>query len=146
MIPVNIHDNKGKEKAIDVLLVVPRDIEEQLTRYVLNTCRVCTNLYVVKSIIEALCFLRREEKYQDVPRPLFVIVNLELPKREIDWFACELLADQGLKHIPVVESAVAVDKEYNIIRFTISESRYSDFSIIDLVKSNPTVLTHHILT
>jgi len=78
----------------------PADVE--LTRETLADAKVLTRLHVVGDGLEALAFLRREEKYAEAPRPDLVLLDLNLPRMDGRAFLAEIRADDRFKSIPVV--------------------------------------------
>ena len=60
---------KRNGNPIEILLVEDNPADVRLTEEALKEGKVLNNLRVVEDGIEAMAFLRREEKYADVPRP-----------------------------------------------------------------------------
>jgi len=82
-----VEDNPG-----DVRLIVEAFKEDKLRN----------NLDVVEDGVEALAFLRREDKYADTPRPDLILLDLNLPKKDGREVLAEIKADENLRRIPVV--------------------------------------------
>ncbi len=91
-----------KCKAAEVLLVEDDPADVELTRETLADAKVLTRLHVVGDGLEALAFLRREEKFADAPRPDLVLLDLNLPRMDGRAFLAEIRADDRFKSIPVV--------------------------------------------
>ncbi len=51
---------------------------------------------------EALAFLRREGQFKDAPRPVVVLLDLNMPKKDGLMTLKEIKADNDLRSIPVV--------------------------------------------
>jgi len=74
-------------------------------------------LYFVENGIEAMLFLNKKEKYIMVPTPNFIILDLNLPKKNGFEVLKDIKKDQNLKRIPVIiltisESEVDIVKSY----------------------------------
>lgn len=64
--------------------------------------KVSNKLHVVEDGVEALAFLRREDKYAGAPRPDIILLDLNLPKKDGREVLVEIKADKNLRRIPVV--------------------------------------------
>jgi len=91
-----------RNEPIDILLVEDNPGDERLTREALKEGKVYSNLHWVKDGVEAMEFLRRQGKYQDVPRPDIILLDLNLPKKDGREVLQDIKNDDTLKRIPVV--------------------------------------------
>jgi two-component system, chemotaxis family, response regulator Rcp1 len=57
-------------------------------------------LHVVGDGLEAMAFLRREAAYAGVPRPILILLDLNLPKLDGREVLGQIKADEDLKTIP----------------------------------------------
>jgi CheY-like chemotaxis protein len=89
-------------RPVEILLVEDNPGDERLTREALKEGKVYSNLHWVKDGVEALAFLRRSGKYQDVPRPDIILLDLNLPKKDGREVLQDIKNDLELKRIPVV--------------------------------------------
>ena len=87
---------------IEILLVEDNPGDVRLTKEALREGKVYSNLHTVKDGVEAMEYLRREGKYQDVPRPDIILLDLNLPRKDGREVLEEIKADQALRRIPVV--------------------------------------------
>jgi CheY-like chemotaxis protein len=87
---------------IDVLLVEDDPGDVLMTREALAQHKVVNNLHVVSDGVEATRFLRREEGYEDAPRPGLVLLDLNLPRKDGREVLADIKADPELCDIPVV--------------------------------------------
>jgi len=94
--------NGAMGKPVEVLLVEDNPGDVRLTLEALKDGKVNNHLSVVGDGVEALAFLRREEKYADAPRPDLVLLDLNLPKKDGRDVLAEIKKDEDLKRIPVV--------------------------------------------
>ena len=91
-----------ENRPVEILLVEDNPGDERLTREALKEGKVYSNLHWVKDGVEAMEFLRRSGKYQDVPRPDIILLDLNLPKKDGREVLQDIKNDPELKRIPVV--------------------------------------------
>jgi CheY-like chemotaxis protein len=91
-----------ENRPVEILLVEDNPGDERLTREALKEGKVYSNLHWVKDGVEAMQFLRREAKYQEVPRPDIILLDLNLPKKDGREVLQDIKNDDKLKRIPVV--------------------------------------------
>src|SRR5262245_51271911 len=90
-------------RAIDILLVEDNPGDIRLTIEALQESDVSRNrLNVVNDGVEALAFLRRQGKYASAPRPNFILLDLNLPRKDGREVLAEIKVDEDLRRIPVV--------------------------------------------
>jgi two-component system response regulator len=89
-------------KPIEVLLVEDNPGDALLTRIALEDSKISVNLNVVEDGVEAMAFLRKQNKYAQVPHPDIVLLDLNLPKKDGREVLAEIKSDVNLKRIPVV--------------------------------------------
>ncbi len=106
-------------KPVDILLVEDNPGDVRLTREALKEGKVLNTLSVVADGVEALAFLRREERYATAARPDLILLDLNLPRMDGRELLAVIKADAELRRIPVViltTSAAEQDilKSYNL--------------------------------
>ena len=106
-------------KPIEILLVEDSPGDVRLAQEALKDSKIVNTLHVVGDGVEAMAFLRREGKYQGVPRPDLVLLDLNLPRKDGREVLAEVKADPDLRRIPVVILTVSkaeedVLKTYNL--------------------------------
>ena len=89
-------------KIAEILLVEDNPGDARLMQEVLKHSRLEHHLSVVGDGVEAMAFLRKEGKYANAPRPSFVLLDLNLPKKDGRSVLAEVKGDDSLKRIPVV--------------------------------------------
>jgi CheY-like chemotaxis protein len=89
-------------RPIEILLVEDNPGDVRLTKEALKDARVLNNLHVAGDGIEALDFLKRQERHRDAIRPDLILLDLNLPKKDGREVLSEIKADPGLRQIPVV--------------------------------------------
>ncbi|MBD6616525.1 response regulator [Komarekiella sp. 'clone 1'] len=87
---------------IEVLLVEDNPGDAQLTRIALEDSKISIHLNVVEDGVEAMAFLRKQEKYATAAHPDIVLLDLNLPKKDGREVLAEIKTDINLKRIPVV--------------------------------------------
>ena len=87
---------------IEILLIEDNLGDVRLTMEALKEGKVSNNLSVVKDGVEAIAFLRQEDKYADAPRPDLILLDLNLPRKDGREVLAEIKQDPDLKRIPVV--------------------------------------------
>ena len=89
-------------RPIELLLVEDSEPDVRLTMEALREAKVKNRLWVVEDGVEALEFLRRENRYSDAPRPDLILLDLNLPRKDGREVLREIKNDDSLKRIPVV--------------------------------------------
>jgi len=87
---------------IEVLLVEDNPGDAQLTRIALEDSKISIHLNVVEDGVEAMAFLRKQEKYAKAAQPHIVLLDLNLPRKDGREVLAEIKGDENLKRIPVV--------------------------------------------
>lgn len=101
----------GLVKPINILLVEDSPGDVRLIQEALKESKVLNEIYVVEDGLEAMSFLRREDKYPSVPRPDLILLDLNMPKKDGREVLAEIKADDELKRIPVVILTISLDEE-----------------------------------
>lgn len=99
------------DKLAEILLVEDDPEDVDLTRGTLLKWKLRNRLHVVQDGVEAMCFLRREEPYTDVPRPDLILLDLNLPRMDGREVLAAIKDDEELKTIPVVVLTSSVAEE-----------------------------------
>lgn len=95
-------EKKLMGRPVEFLLAEDNPGDVRLTKEALRESKISNNLNVVPDGVEAMAFLRREEKYADAPRPDVILLDLNLPKKDGREVLAEVKADPSLRLIPVV--------------------------------------------
>lgn len=102
-------------KPIQILLVEDSPGDVRLTQEALKEGKVLNELHVVGDGVEALAFLRKQDKYTRAARPDLILLDLNLPKKDGREVLAEIKEDTNLRRIPVVVLTVSKAEE-DIIR------------------------------
>jgi CheY-like chemotaxis protein len=86
----------------DVLLVEDSAAEARLAREALLEVTFPVELHVASDGEQAMEFLRRQGPYRNAPRPLLVLLDLNLPRKDGREVLRDIKADDDLRRIPVV--------------------------------------------
>jgi chemotaxis family two-component system response regulator Rcp1 len=97
--------------AIEILLVEDNPGDVRLTKEALRDGKVHNNLHVVPDGVEAMAFLRREGRYAETPRPDFILLDLNLPKKNGREVLAEVKSDPHLMSIPIVVLTTSEDEQ-----------------------------------
>jgi chemotaxis family two-component system response regulator Rcp1 len=87
---------------LHVLLVEDSPGDVRLTQEAFWKADKSIKLHVATDGVEAMAFLRRERLYLHVPRPDFIVLDLNLPKMDGREVLAQIKADESLKAIPTV--------------------------------------------
>ncbi|KYH27379.1 regulator of RpoS [Halalkalicoccus paucihalophilus] len=87
---------------VDILLVEDNPGDVKLTQEAFKEGGIANTFHVVTDGVEALDFLFQREEYADAPRPDFVLLDLNLPRKSGDEVLEELRADPDCKDLPVI--------------------------------------------
>jgi two-component system, chemotaxis family, response regulator Rcp1 len=109
---------------IEILLVEDNPGDVRLTLEALKESKVHNNISVVTDGVEALSFLRREDKFAHSPCPDIVLLDLNLPKKTGIEVLTEIKNDDNLKHIPVVILTTSKDEEDILKTYTQHANAY----------------------
>ncbi|MFN6514600.1 MAG: response regulator [Nostoc sp. CreGUA01] len=109
---------------IEVLLVEDNPGDAQLTRIALEDSKISIHLNVVEDGVEAMAFLRKQEKYVEAAHPDIVLLDLNLPKKDGREVLAEIKADENLKRIPVVVLTTSQAEEDILKAYNLSANCY----------------------
>ena len=105
--------------SLDVLLIEDSPGDVRLTREAFGQANRTIRIHVVSDGVEAMAFLNQQGTYADVPRPDFVLLDLNLPRMDGREVLSLIKADDNLKTIPTVilttsESEADICKSYEL--------------------------------
>lgn len=88
--------------AIEILLVEDNPGDVRLIQEAFNEGQVLCHLNVARDGEQALAYLRQEGKYSRSPRPAFILLDLNLPRKDGREVLEDIKKDERLRRIPVV--------------------------------------------
>jgi CheY-like chemotaxis protein len=105
--------------SIDILLVEDNAGDARLAQEALRESKIRNTLYHVSDGVEAMGFLNKQGKYEQVPRPGLILLDLNLPRMDGREVLAVIKNDKNLKRIPVVILTTSSDeadifKSYNL--------------------------------
>jgi len=89
-------------KSIDILLVEDSPGDAELAKEALEESKLKNTLYIVEDGQEALDFLYKKGKYENVPRPDLMLLDLNMPKVDGREVLKIVKNDEDLRSIPIV--------------------------------------------
>ena len=103
----------------NVLLIEDSPGDVRLTKEAFRDANSSIHLHVAPDGVEAMAFLRKEGAYAGVPRPDFILLDLNLPKMDGREVLAQIKGDDGLAIIPTVilttsEAEVDILKSYEL--------------------------------
>ncbi|MBN3869442.1 MAG: response regulator [Nostoc sp. JL33] len=109
---------------IEVLLVEDNPGDAELTRIALEDSKISIHLNVVEDGVEAMAFLRKQEKYVKAAHPDIVLLDLNLPRKDGREVLAEMKGDENLKRIPVVILTTSQAEEDILKAYNLSANCY----------------------
>ncbi len=109
---------------IQVLLVEDNPGDAQLTRIALEDSKISIHLNVVEDGVEAMAFLRKQEKYVKAAHPDIVLLDFNLPRKDGREVLAEIKGDENLKRIPVVVLTTSQAQEDILKAYNLSANCY----------------------
>jgi chemotaxis family two-component system response regulator Rcp1 len=86
----------------EILLIEDNPGDIVLTKEAFKECSHSHNITAFKDGIEAMKYLRKEEKYREAGIPDLILLDLNLPKKDGRELLAEIKSDPDLKIIPVI--------------------------------------------
>jgi len=96
-------------RPVEILLVDDNPADVALTQEAFQDGKLCNNLNVVNDGVEAMEFLRKRGQYASAPTPDFILLDLNMPRKDGREVLAEIKSDEKLKSIPVVIMTVSKD-------------------------------------
>lgn len=87
---------------IEILLVEDNPGDVRLTQEAFKEAKIRNNLSIARDGEEAMAYLRKEGQYSGATRPVIILLDLNLPKKDGREVLAEVKADESLMQIPVV--------------------------------------------
>jgi chemotaxis family two-component system response regulator Rcp1 len=100
---------------LDVLLVEDNPGDVRLTLETFRDANKSVRLHLAADGLEAMAFLRRRDAYVLAPRPVLILLDLNLPKMDGREVLAQVKGDIDLKTIPIVILTTS-DTESDITR------------------------------
>jgi len=95
---------------IDILMVEDNLADVELTIEAFRDASVLNRIHVAEDGEQAMAFLRRQEPYQDAPRPDMILLDLNLPRKDGREVLVEIKNDPEFARIPVIILTTSSDE------------------------------------
>ena len=100
-----------KFEPVDILLVEDNPADIRLTQEALKENKIKVNLHIAMDGVEAMDFLKKQNKYKKMPTPHLIILDLNMPRKDGREVLKEIKEDPLLKIIPVVVLTISQAEE-----------------------------------
>lgn len=123
----------------EILLVEDSLADIRLTQEALKESKMKINLHIAHDGVEAMEFLRKENKYANVPTPDLILLDLNMPRKDGREVLKEVKEDMQLKSIPVVIMTISKAEEDILLSYKYHVNCYIQkpldlMKFIDMVK------------
>jgi chemotaxis family two-component system response regulator Rcp1 len=98
-------------RPLGVLLIEDDPGDVLIAQEALRAGNLSTRLDVVSDGVEALAYLRRQDRFGDAERPDLILLDLNLPRMSGHEVLAEVKADLSLRRIPVVVLSTSIAAE-----------------------------------
>ena len=105
----------GEGRDLRVLLVEDNPGDVRLTQEAFRDAARSIHLDVVSDGVEALAFLRRQDRYAKAARPDVILLDLNVPKLDGREVLAQIKSDMSLKTIPTI-ILTSSDTEADVLR------------------------------
>jgi two-component system, chemotaxis family, response regulator Rcp1 len=89
-------------RTVEILLVEDNPGDARLTLEAFKEAKVINHLSVVSDGVEALAYLRRQDRYASAATPDLILLDLNLPRMDGREVLAAIKEDAALRTIPVV--------------------------------------------
>jgi chemotaxis family two-component system response regulator Rcp1 len=87
---------------MNILIVEDNKADQVIMKEAFKEASIGCDLYLVNDGVEALDFLNREGNFKSSPKVDFILLDLNLPKRNGREVLVEIKKNPKLKHLPVL--------------------------------------------
>ncbi|HTB14155.1 MAG TPA: response regulator [Bryobacteraceae bacterium] len=98
-------------KKFEVLLVEDNPGDIRLIQEAFKEGDVFSHLNIARDGEQAMAYLRQEGAYSNSPRPAFILLDLNLPRKDGREVLAEIKGDSTLRQIPVVILSTSTNVE-----------------------------------
>ena len=114
----------SESETVDVLLVEDDLADVLMVQEALKGWRIPTSLHVANDGEEATAFLRRQGPHADAPRPAFVLLDLNMPRKDGFEVLADVKNDDELSIIPIVVFSTSSAPEHVLRSYTARANAY----------------------
>jgi len=105
--------DNAKRKIVEILLVEDSETFCHLVQKTLAKSNTTFNISIAKDGVEAMECLRKTGNFTDVPTPDFILLDINMPKKDGHEVLAEVKDDPELRIIPII-MMTASSSEYDI--------------------------------
>jgi CheY-like chemotaxis protein len=98
-------------KKVEVLLVEDNPGDIRLLLEAFKEGEISSHLNITRDGEQAMAYLRQEGIYANSPRPAFILLDLNLPRKDGREVLAEIKGDETLRQIPVVILSTSTNVE-----------------------------------
>jgi chemotaxis family two-component system response regulator Rcp1 len=96
---------------VEILLVEDSPGDIRLVQEAFRESGFSSRLNIARDGEQALAFLRQQGEYSQSPRPAFIILDLNLPRKDGREVLAEIKKDKKLRQIPVIVLSTSTSTE-----------------------------------
>jgi chemotaxis family two-component system response regulator Rcp1 len=100
-----------RRKPVEILLVEDNPGDIRLIQEAFKESGFASHLNITRDGEQALAFLRQEGIYAKSPRPAFILLDLNLPRKDGREVLAEIKKEKNLRRIPVVILSTSTSDE-----------------------------------
>lgn len=108
----------------EILLVEDSPTDVVLTREGFQRSKLLINLHHVENGELCMRFLRHESPYEDSPTPDLILLDLNMPVMDGREVLAEVVADEQLRHLPIVVLTTAEEHQEIMTVYKLRASSY----------------------
>jgi len=108
----------------EILLVEDNENDVVLTRQGFKLAKLSANLHHARNGEECLAFLRQQGEYAQSPTPDLILLDLNMPRMDGRAVLAELVADEKLRHLPVVILTTSAEEQEVLRMYQLRCSSY----------------------
>lgn len=109
---------------IDLLIIDDNRADIRLVQEILKKGKMVINLHAVLDGIEAMEYLRNEDKYKNAPLPDLILLDLNMPRKDGREVLEEIKLDKKLKTIPVIVMTISKAEEDILRSYNLHANAY----------------------
>ncbi len=132
---------KAKQRPVEILLVEDNPGDVSLLKETFKRSRFAVNLNVVQDGEQALNYLRHRSPYCSLPRPDFILLDLNLPRKNGHEVAKEIRRSHHLSGIPTL---ILTSSNHDDDKWAAYQTRVSAYLLKPLEWSQYAVLLNYL--
>ncbi len=117
-------DRLARGRFAEILLVEDNEDDVILMRQGFKKARLALNLHHVENGEACMAFLRKQGEYESAPTPDLVLLDLNLPLMDGREVLKHIVADENLRHLPVVILTTSADEQDILNMYNLRCSSY----------------------